>query len=105
MAQVQDRLGKQRDVAQERARVEGQLERLKRLFVLGDLEEEEYRVERDRLRAQLAALTPRCSGWWSRAAPVASRSWSRERSCGVAEGEMTMPNLTKCVRSDERVVR
>jgi hypothetical protein len=34
------------------------LARLKRLFVMGDLLEAEYRMERDRLRAQLLALTP-----------------------------------------------
>jgi len=34
------------------------LARLKRLFVLGDLLETAYRTERDRLRAQLLALTP-----------------------------------------------
>lgn len=33
-------------------------ERLKHLFVLSDLLEVEYRMERDRLRAQLLALTP-----------------------------------------------
>lgn len=46
------------DVAREQARLEGQLERLKRLYVLGDLVESEYRADRDRLRAQLAALAP-----------------------------------------------
>jgi hypothetical protein len=35
-----------------------ELEGLKRPFVLGNLPEEEYRTERDRLRAKLATLTP-----------------------------------------------
>ena len=38
--------------------IEKQLERLKRLYVLGDLTELEYVGERDRLRAQLVTLTP-----------------------------------------------
>jgi hypothetical protein len=46
------------DVQQRRARCEAQLERLKRLFVLGDISEGEYRRERDDLRARLAALKP-----------------------------------------------
>ncbi len=55
---IQQRAGTQQDVVRERARMKSQLERLKRLFVLGDLSESAYRVERDRLRAQLAVLTP-----------------------------------------------
>jgi len=55
---IQERATRGREVVQERARIEGQLERLKRLFVLGDLSEREYQAERDRLRAQLATLTP-----------------------------------------------
>jgi hypothetical protein len=43
---------------QRRERCEAQLERLKRLFVLGDISEGEYRRERDDLRARLAALKP-----------------------------------------------
>ncbi len=58
LALIQARAGKRQDVARERARIEGQLERLKRLFVLGDLSEQAYRAERDRLRAQLATLIP-----------------------------------------------
>jgi site-specific DNA recombinase len=58
LALIQERAGKTRDIARERARLEEQLERLKRLFVLGDLEERAYLAERDRLRVQLAALTP-----------------------------------------------
>lgn len=55
---VQQKVGAQQDVAREKSRIEGQLERLKRLFILGDVLETEYRAERDRLRIQLAALTP-----------------------------------------------
>jgi hypothetical protein len=55
---IHERAGARQDVARDRSRIEGQLERLKRLFVLGDLLETEYRMERDRLRAQLLALTP-----------------------------------------------
>jgi hypothetical protein len=58
LGMIQERVGAQQDVARERARIEGQLERLKRLFVLGDVAEAEYRAERDRLQAQLVALTP-----------------------------------------------
>jgi len=46
------------DVEAEQARINALLERLKRLFLLGDLAEREYVVERDRLRNQLAALVP-----------------------------------------------
>jgi site-specific DNA recombinase len=46
------------EIRLEQERIEGQLERLKRLYILGDIEETEYRLERDRLKAQLDALTP-----------------------------------------------
>ncbi len=55
---LQEQLGAKQDVAQEQARIEKQLERLKRLYVLGDLTELEYLAERDRLQAQLVTLTP-----------------------------------------------
>ena len=42
----------------EQGRINTLLERLKRLFLLGDLGEREYVAERDRLRNQLAALVP-----------------------------------------------
>jgi hypothetical protein len=58
LALMQEQAGKPGEVAREQARIEEQLGRLKRLFALGDLEEREYLAERDRLRAQLAALTP-----------------------------------------------
>lgn len=58
LGMIQERIGAQQDIARERTRIEGQLERLKRLFVLGDVAETEYRAERDRLRAQLVSLTP-----------------------------------------------
>ncbi len=46
------------DVEAEQGRINALLERLKRLFLLGDLPEREYVTERDRLRNQLAALVP-----------------------------------------------
>jgi site-specific DNA recombinase len=55
---IQEQIGAQRDVARDKERLEGQLERVKQLFVLGDMSEFEYRSERDRLRTQLAILTP-----------------------------------------------
>jgi site-specific DNA recombinase len=58
LGMIQERIGAQQDIAREKARIEGQLERLKRLFVLGDVVEAEYRAERDRLRAQVVSLTP-----------------------------------------------
>jgi site-specific DNA recombinase len=50
--------GRGQETIDERRRIKGQLERLKRLFVLGDLTEREYTIDRDRLEAQLAALVP-----------------------------------------------
>jgi len=44
--------------AAEQARINSLLDRLKRLFLLGDLAEREYVAKRDRLRNQLAALVP-----------------------------------------------
>jgi len=55
---VESQLGEKRDLAQEKAKLTGQLERLKVLFTLGDLTEQEYLADRGRLRAQLTALTP-----------------------------------------------
>lgn len=46
------------DAEAEQARINALLERLKRLFLLGDLVERAYVAERDRLRNQLAALVP-----------------------------------------------
>ena len=46
------------NVARQQARLEGRLKRLKDLYLLGDLDKHEYLQERDRLRAQLAVLTP-----------------------------------------------
>jgi len=40
----------------ERARLEGQLERAKRLFILGDLDEPAYKVERNRIMVALSKL-------------------------------------------------
>ena len=45
-----------RDMLQHRDRCERQLERLKRLFVLGDISEPEYQKQRDDLQARTAAL-------------------------------------------------
>ncbi len=58
LALVQARVSTAGDVEAEQGRIKTQLERLKRLFLLGDLVEREYVVERDRLRNQLAALVP-----------------------------------------------
>jgi len=55
---IRDQAGDPEETARQRARLEGQLGRLKRLFLLGDLDEIEYKLERDRLRAQLDALAP-----------------------------------------------
>jgi site-specific DNA recombinase len=55
---VEGKATAKQDRGEERARIEGRLGRLKRLFVLGDLKEGEYRIERDHLRAQLEALRP-----------------------------------------------
>jgi hypothetical protein len=42
----------------ERSRLRGQLERLKKLFVFGDITDLEYKAERDQLQTKLAALKP-----------------------------------------------
>ncbi|MEA3376357.1 MAG: recombinase family protein, partial [Chloroflexota bacterium] len=47
-----------RDVFQQRDRCERQLERLKRLFVLGDISEPEYQKQRDDLQARMSGLEP-----------------------------------------------
>ena len=58
------------DVEAEQARINALLERLKRLFLLGDLAEREYVAERDRLRNQLAALLPPAMPYLERAAAL-----------------------------------
>ncbi len=59
LAMVQEQAGRPvHEIRLEQERIEGQLERLKRLFILGDIGEAEYRLERDRLKAQLDALDP-----------------------------------------------
>jgi hypothetical protein len=47
-----------RDVLQQRDRYERQLQRLKRLFVLGDISEPEYQKQRDDLQARVVPLEP-----------------------------------------------
>ncbi len=46
------------DLLQQRHHYERQLERLKRLFVLGDISESEYEKQRDGLQARVATLEP-----------------------------------------------
>jgi hypothetical protein len=46
------------EVEREQNRLQGQLLRLKKLFVLGDVTEFEYQSERDHLRAKLVTLKP-----------------------------------------------
>lgn len=46
------------DRARQRTNFEGQLERLRVLFQLGDITEQQYRGERDRLRNEIAQLRP-----------------------------------------------
>ena len=59
-AQAQARLGEPVDALDQpqprRARLQAQLERAKRLFVLGDLSEREYVAERKRIQGELAGL-------------------------------------------------
>jgi site-specific DNA recombinase len=58
LAQIEEQLGKKDQQARERAKIEKRLKRLKRLFVLGDLEEDVYVKKRDEMKAELKALTP-----------------------------------------------
>jgi hypothetical protein len=58
LALIHREAGRGQEIVSDRKRIKGQLERLKRLFVLGDLAEGDYTLERDRLEAQLAALIP-----------------------------------------------
>ena len=58
LAKIHRQAGSAQDVERERRRIQGQLERLKRLFVLGDLDEQAYATDRNRLQAQLVSLTP-----------------------------------------------
>jgi DNA invertase Pin-like site-specific DNA recombinase len=72
LAVLQERAGRQKDIEGERVRIESHLERLKRLFVLGDMTEREYLAERDRLRARLATLIPPAMPDLSKAADLLS---------------------------------
>lgn len=58
--------------AKQRTNLEGQLERTKTLFRLGDLTEAQYRAERDRLRQAILALQP-------------VKTFDLERGAGVTE--------------------
>jgi site-specific DNA recombinase len=58
LALVQAAQGEAAAVARQQARLAERLERLKDLYLLGDLARPAYLQERDRLQAQLAALTP-----------------------------------------------
>ena len=58
MALIQTHFGEERDVLREQARIENELKRLTKLFQWDDISEDEYRTERNRLRARRAALTP-----------------------------------------------
>ncbi len=69
---IQDRAGRRVEIAKGKARVERQLDRLKRLFVLGDMEQQEYLSERARLEAKAAALVPPAMPDLERAAELLS---------------------------------
>jgi site-specific DNA recombinase len=69
---IQDRAGQRVEIAREKARIERQLDRLKRLFVLGDMQEQEYLGERARLEAKAAALVPPAMPDLERAAELLS---------------------------------
>lgn len=55
---IKNDMGRGQQTVNERKRIETHLNRLKRLYMMGDLEEREYTLERDRLKAKLAALIP-----------------------------------------------
>jgi len=55
---IQDRAGERLGTAREKARIKRQLDRLKRLLVLGDMREQDCLLERARLEAMAAALIP-----------------------------------------------
>jgi site-specific DNA recombinase len=55
---IEGKVGSAQQIEREQSRLQAQLERLKKLFVLGDITDVEYKAERDRLRAKLAALSP-----------------------------------------------
>jgi DNA invertase Pin-like site-specific DNA recombinase len=55
---IREKAESEENARQKREQWEGQLERLKRLFKFGDISEQEYKQERDELRARLRALKP-----------------------------------------------
>jgi DNA invertase Pin-like site-specific DNA recombinase len=55
---LEEQTSGRREALLQKKRIEGQLERLRRLFVLGDLSEREYKAERNRLKARLVTLDP-----------------------------------------------
>ncbi len=58
MQLVEQRTGPRVDYEAETKRLQGKLERLKALFVMGDLNEVEYKHDRNAIRASLSALHP-----------------------------------------------
>jgi len=58
LARLSHRLGPQQDIGTQRARLESQLERARKLFYLGDWTESEFGIERARSHHELETLRP-----------------------------------------------
>jgi len=97
---IQDQPGERLDIGREKARLERQLARLKRLFVLGDIEEQEYVAERDRLRAMAAALVPPALPDLERAAELLGKFGAIWDAAALRERRQILHTLAEAVYLD-----
>jgi hypothetical protein len=86
-----------------RKRLEGQLERLKTLYRLGDIEEEEYVRERANLRAKLETLQPVLEPELERAAEALERVGDLLHQATLEELELLFHSLLNTVYLDYSV--
>ena len=100
---IQDRAGKHVDIGREKARIKGQLGRLKRLFVLGDLEEQQYLGERTRLGAMAAALIPPALPDLDRAAELLGNFGAIWDAADLRERRQVLHTLAEAVYLDSGV--
>ena len=102
---IEAQLGETRDLAQEKAKLDAQLERLKVLFTLGDITEREYLADRDRLRAQVAALTPPVLPDLERAAELIGNFGVIWDAASLAEQGRLIKTLLAAIHIDQTTER
>ena len=97
---IQDRSGERMEIARAEARIERQLDRLKRLFVLDDMQKQEYLLERARLEAMAATLIPPAMPDLERGAELLSNSGTIWDAAQLRERKQIVRTLIEAIFLD-----